>query len=162
MSFTWCFMGQTLGMFGFDNIHFGKCPPTQHNLFKEQKNHCLNIIFVNMDDWFESNMMGMVSKPLSMQCKLMHTTRNVVHVLNCRTMCLKCWNSIGWMHGRVVHFWCHNGYLFKVHYGCFHRTMYTKRSHNLTIFTAIFFLCAFLDICKDFVIKLCNYRWIAS
>ncbi len=150
--------GPILGMFGFANIHFDKCPSAQHNLSEAQKNHCLNIIFVKMNDWFEPNMMGMVSKSLCMQCKLMHITKNVVHVLNCKTMCLRCWNNIGWMHGWMAHFWCHNGYFFKVHYGCFHSTMYTKKSHNLTILITIHFLCAFLDIWRRFCNKVIQLK----
>jgi hypothetical protein len=37
VSFTRCFMGQILGMFGFTNIHFGKCPPTQQLVWRTKK-----------------------------------------------------------------------------------------------------------------------------
>ncbi len=33
---------------------------------------------------------------------------------------------------------------------CFHGTMYTKRSHSLTIFTATHFVCVFLNIWRRF------------
>jgi hypothetical protein len=41
---------------------------------------------------------------------------------------------------------------------CFHGTMDTKMNHNLTIFTTIHFLCAFLNIWKTSVIYIMQLK----